>query len=87
MKELKHYFSGHLFYKKKHSRNHHRGIEGNIRRELSAGVTKHTFTNGRSHDCIRNEVTLLAVINNKVTFLSIMFLLILLERNNTLIMA
>ena len=33
MKELKHHFSGHLFYKKKKKtkfRHHHRGIEGNI---------------------------------------------------------
>ena len=50
MKELKHYWSGHLFYKK-HSRNHCRGIEGNIWRELSAGMTKHLYANGRLHDC------------------------------------
>ena len=63
MKELKHYCSGHLFYKK-HSRNHHKGIEGNIRRELSAGVTKHTYTNGRSHDCIINNKESHIFINN-----------------------
>ena len=46
--------------------------------ELSAGVTKHTYANGQSHDCM---------ISTKVTFSSIMFLLILLARNNALIIA
>ena len=64
MKELKYYFSGHLFYKK-HSRNHHRGIEGNIWRELSAGVTKHTYANGQSHDCI--------ISNKEPIFINIVF--------------
>ena len=64
MKELKHYFSDHLFYIK-HSRNHHRCIKDNIWRELSTGVAKHTYANGRSHDCIiSNKVTFLAVIKS-----------------------
>ena len=63
MKELKHYFSGHLFYKKHFSHNH-RGIEGNIQRELSDGVTKHTYANGRSHNCIINNKESHIFINN-----------------------
>ena len=54
MKELKHYLVV-IYFTKKHSRNHHRGIEGNIQRELSVGVTKHMYANGRLHDCIINN--------------------------------
>ena len=63
MEELKHYFRGHLSYKNILG-NHHREIEGNIRREPSAGVMKHMYANGRSHGCIINNKESHIFINN-----------------------